>query len=102
MQGFHWPSVGFQAQGMLRGKHSGQPFNLREQHWPTHAERVKNQCPRESPSGELQSVSPVGRSHHDDPSLRAVDKAGGSLRCDRAFLDKHMAEHAFVFGQTHS
>ena len=59
----------------------------------THAERVKNQCPRESPTGEAMSVTLVGWNHHNDPAMKASDQPGGSLQIDGEFLEARMTEH---------
>ena len=72
----------------------------RRKFWPifqtmraTHAERVKHQCPRESPTGEAKSVTLVGWNHHNDPAMKASNQPGGSLQLDGEFLEERMTEH---------
>ena len=59
----------------------------------TQPERVKNQLPRESPTGEFQEVTLKGWNHHENPDLVKHDKPGGSLKCDGEFLEKRMREY---------
>ena len=59
----------------------------------THAERVKNQCPRESPTGERMDVTLEGWNHHNDPAMKKSDQPGGSLKVDGEFQNEHMTEH---------
>jgi hypothetical protein len=59
----------------------------------THAERVKYQRTRNSPTGEIQSITLVGFNDHDGASLRNADQGGGSLRRDGEFCDKACEEY---------
>lgn len=89
LQGFHWPIVGLQAQGTRetdRKRFSLAFKTMRE----THEKRVRNQCPREPPTGEVVCVTLVGWNRHNNPAMKASNQPGGSLRVYGEFLDESM------------